>query len=321
MRRRALLLAPLAAPLLAPGFVRAQGEARAIRWVVPYPPGGPADVVARIAALKLGEELGLPLVVENRAGGNGTIGTELVRQAAADGSTLLAAPSVHAMARLVLRAVPFDPVTDFTPVARTAEAPLLVLANPALGVRSIGELLPKLRAAPERFSFGLSALGAAAHLAVLQFNRLAGLDLLVVPYRGSAPALTDLIGGRVQLMIDPIPTALPHVRDGRLVALAVTSPRRAGAAPEVPTAAESGMPGLEVFSWYGVWGPAGLPAVTVARLNAALNAGMQQPDTARRLAPLGIEPVAESAAAFRQYIADDVARSAALLRAANFQPE
>lgn len=317
MRRRSLLALPLVAPALA----RAQQEARAIRWVVPYPPGGPADVVARISALKLGEKLGVPLVVENRAGGNGTIGAEAVRQAAPDGLTLLAAPSVHVMAKHVLRAPPHDPVADFTPVARTAEAPLLVLANPSLGVTSIAELLPKLRAAPEQYSFGLSALGAAAHLAVLQFNRLAGLDLLVVPYRGSAPALTDLMGGRVQLMIDPIPAALPQVRDGRLVALGVTSPHRIAAAPEVPTAAESGMPGLEVFSWYGVWGPLGLPAATVARLNAALAAGMGEPDAARRLAPLGIEPVAESAEAFRRYIAEDVARNAALLRAANFHPE
>ncbi len=315
MRRRAVLGSLLATPALA------QPEGRSIRWVVPYPPGGPADVVARISALKLGEKLGVSLIVENRAGGNGTIGAELVRQAAADGGTLLAAPSVHVMARQVLRAVPFDPVADFTPIARTAEAPLLVLANPAMGVRSIAELLPKLRAAPQEFSFGLSALGAAAHLAVLQFNRLAGLDLLVVPYRGSAPALTDLIGGRVQLMIDPIPAALPHVRDGRLLALAVTSATRAAAAPEVPTAAESGMPGLEVLSWYGVWGPQGMAAGTVARLNQALAQGMAEPDVAHRLAPLGLSPVAESAADFARYIALDVARNTELLRAAHFQPE
>lgn len=316
IRRRALLAAPALLPA-----ARAVAQERPIRWIVPYPPGGPADVVARITALKLQEQLGVNVIVENRAGGNGTIGAEQVRQAAPDGLTLLAAPSVHVMARQVLRAVPFDPVADFTPVARTAEAPLLVLANPQVGARSIRELLPKLRAAPQEFSFGLSALGAAAHLAVLKFNQLAGLDLLVVPYRGSAPALTDLIGGRVQLMIDPIPAALPHVRDGRLVALGITSPRRVKAAPEVPTAAESGMPGLEVLSWYGVWGPKGLPAPVVARLNAAITAGMAQPDAAERLAPLGIEPAGGSAEAFARYIADDVAQNTALLRAANFQPE
>jgi len=318
MWRRSLLALPA---LPAARGASAQREGRPIRWVVPYRPGGPADLVARITALKLQERLGVPQVVENRAGGNGTIGAEQVRQAPPDGHALLAAPSVHVMARQVLRAPPYDPVADFTPIARTAEAPLLVLANPSLGARSIAALLPRLRAKPGDFSFGLSALGAAAHLAVLRFNQLAGLDLLVVPYRGSAPALMDLIGGRTQLMIDPIPAALPHVREGRLVALAVTSPRRNSAAPEVPTAAESGMPGLEVFSWYGVWGPPGMPAPLVAQLNAAINHGMAEPDAAQRLAPLGIEAVAESPEAFAAYIAHDVAQSTALLRAAKFEPE
>jgi tripartite-type tricarboxylate transporter receptor subunit TctC len=295
---------------------------RPIRMVVPYPPGGPADIMGRLPAQQLEAKLGATVVVENRSGASGTIGAEAVRQAAPDGYTFLAAPSVHVLARHVLRSVPYDPVRDFTPVARYGEGPLLVLANPAaVPGRTIAEALPAIRARPRNFSFGLSAFGAANHLAVIEFNRLAGLDLLIVPYRGSAPALTDLIAGQVQLMIDPIIAALPHVQDGRLKALAVTSPRRSPVAPDVPTAAESGLPGLEFFSWYGVWGPRGLPEPIVARVSAALAEAVREPAVVERMTSLGFEPVVEGPAEFARYIEADVARSAALLRAANYQPE
>lgn len=294
---------------------------RTIRVVVPYPPGGPADIMGRLAAQKLGERLGVTTVVENRSGASGTVGAEAVRAAAPDGYTLLAAPSVHVMGRQVLRNVPYDPVGDFTPIARLGEGPLLVLANPSVPGRTIAEMLPALRAKASNFSFGLSAFGAANHLAVLDFNRRAGLDLLIVPYRGSGPALTDLIAGQVQLMIDPMSAALPHVRGGRLKALAVTSAHRSPIAPEIPTAAESGMPGLEFASWYGVWGPRGLPAEIVQRVNEALNAGMRDPTVLERLAALGNEPVTETPAEFAAFIEADVKRNTEILQAAGFQPE
>jgi tripartite-type tricarboxylate transporter receptor subunit TctC len=208
---------------------------RAIRLVVPYPAGGPADIMGRIAAQEIQQKLATTVIVENRAGASGTIGAEAVRQAAADGYTLLAAPSVHIMARHVLRSVTYDPVKDFTPIARYGEAPLMVLANPAaLRATTIAESLPVIRARPRDFRFGLSALGAANHLAVLEFIRLTGLDLTIVPYRGSAPALADLLGGQVQLMIDPIIGALPNIRAGLLRALAVTSSKRISAALKSP---------------------------------------------------------------------------------------
>ena len=294
---------------------------RLIRLIVPYPPGGPADIMGRLAAQKIGERLGVTTVVENRSGASGTVGAEAVHVAPADGYTLLVAPSVHIMGQQVMRNVPYDPIGGFTPVARFGQGPLLVLANPGVPGRTIAEALPAIRARPNSFSFGLSALGAANHLAVLDFNRLARLDLLIVPYRGSAPALTDLLGGQVQLMIDPIIGALPHVRDGRLKALAVTSPHRSPIAPGIPTAAESGLPGLEIVSWYGVWGPRGLPAEIVARVNEALNQSMREPQVIERLASLGFEPVTESPAEFVAYINADLRRSTALLRAARFNPE
>jgi tripartite-type tricarboxylate transporter receptor subunit TctC len=324
MRRRALL-GGLAAGGLARAALAQPGDwpgGRSIRWIVPYPPGGPADVMGRLSAQKLSEALRVPVVVENRSGASGTVGAEVVRQAAPDGLTFLAAPSVHVMGRHVLRAVPYDPIGDFTPVVRYGQGPLLVLANPAaLPVATIAEALPILRAQPRRFSFGVSALGAANHLALVEFNRLTGLDLLTVTYRGAAPAMTDLISGQVQLMIDPIIAALPHVRDGRLRALAVTSDTRSSAAPEVPTARESGLPGLEFFSWYGVWGPRGLPAPIAERVHAIVAAGMREPDAVARLASLGFETAGDSPAEFARYIEADVSRSAELLRVARFVPE
>jgi tripartite-type tricarboxylate transporter receptor subunit TctC len=324
MNRRALLAAA-AAGLALPATAQTTGEwpgGRPIRWIVPYPPGGPADIMGRLAAQKLSEALRVPVVVENRSGASGTVGAEVVRQAAPDGFAFLAAPSVHVMGRQVLRAVPYDPIGDFTPVVRYGQGPLLVLANPAaLPVNTIAEALPLIRANPQRFSFGVSAMGAANHLAVVEFNRLTNLELLTVTYRGAAPAMTDLIAGQVQLMIDPIIAALPHVREGRLRALAVTSATRSTAAPEVPTAAESGLPGLEFFSWYGVWGPRGLPAAIVNRVNAALVAGMREPDAVARVTSLGFEVAGDSPEAFARYITADVARNTELLRVARFQPE
>ena len=295
---------------------------RTIRVVVPYPASGPADIMGRLAAQKLQEKLGAAVIVENRSGASGTIGAEAVRQSAADGYTLLAAPSVFVLARQVVKAVPYDPVNDFTPIARYGEGPLLVLANPsAVSGKTIAEALPVIRAKPEEFRFALSALGAANHLAVLEFNRLAGLDLQIIPYRGSAPALTDLLSGQVQLMIDPIIAALPLVQSGKLRALAVTSARRSSALPQLPTAAESGMPGLEISSWYGLWGPKDLPKEIVARVNGALSDAMREPAVIERLTTLGFEPVAGTAEEFARFIQADVARSSALLRAVNYQPQ
>jgi tripartite-type tricarboxylate transporter receptor subunit TctC len=295
---------------------------RTIRVIVPYPAGGPADIMGRLAAQKLQEKLGVAVIVENRTGASGTIGAEFVRHAAPDGYTLVAAPSLFVLARQVVKAAPYDPVTDFTPIARYGEGPLLVLANPsAVQGKTIAEALPEIRAKPDEFRFGLSSLGAANHLAVLEFNRLTGLDLQIIPYRGSAPALTDLLGGRVQLMIDPIIAALPFVQAGKLRALAVTSATRSSAIPELPTAAESGLPGLEISSWYGLWGPKDLPKEIVARLNAAMSEAMRDPAAVERLTTLGFEPVVGTSDEFARFIQADVERSSALLRAVNYQPQ
>jgi tripartite-type tricarboxylate transporter receptor subunit TctC len=312
----------LALVLLAGGtFAQDWNPSRPIRWIIPWPPGGATDAMARITAQKLAEKLGVTITPENRAGGNGTVGSEVVRSAAPDGTTFLFSASIHVMLNRVLRAAPFDPVADFTPVARVGQGPLLVMVNNDVPGATITDVVAAIRAAPERFTFSTSSLGAAGHLALVEFNRLAGVDVVIAPYRGTAPSLTDLMGGRIQLTIDAILAGLPHVRGGRVRALAITASTRSAAAPEIPTAAEAGMPGLEFFSWYAVWGPRGLPPAIVGRVNAALQAGMREPDVVGRLTALGFEPVAESAADFASYIVADVARNAELLRRANFQPE
>jgi len=315
-------LALLAGLLLVAPAAAQEWPNRNIRVVVPYPAGGPADFMGRLAAQKLQEKLGVTVVVENRSGASGTIGAETVRQSAPDGYTFLAAPVVHILGRQVVKAVPYDPVGDFTPIARYGEGPLLVLANPAaVQGKTIAEALPAIRNKPEDFRFGVSALGSPNHLAVLEFNKLSGLNLQVIPYRGSAPALTDLVSGQVQLMIDPIVTALPLVQAGQLRALAVASARRSSVLPDVPTAAESGLAGLEFSSWYGLWGPKDLPKEIVARVNAVLTEATREPAVVERLAALGFEPVSSTPQEFADLIAKDLARNTALLSAIKFEPQ
>lgn len=310
------LLGTCAAQAQSPGQ---DWPSRTIRIVSPYAPGGAADATARFAGQELQRLLGQTVVVENRSGASGTIGGEVVRQAAPDGYTLLASPSSHILARHVLRAAPYDPQADFSPIARYAEGPMLVLVGPGFPATTIAQALPAIRADPGRFTIGLGGLGAASHLAVLQFVRGAGVELTMVAYRGSGPALTDLISGNLQLMIDP--GGFPHVQDGRLKALAITGSRRHPLLPEVPTAAESGMPGLEMVGWYGLWGPRNLPAAIVTRLNEAMTEAVRSPAAVQRLYALGLVPASSSAEAFADYIRENLARSVALLRDARYQPE
>lgn len=314
--RRALGLATAA--LAGPALAQPRGS---LRIVVPFPPGGSTDAAGRLAAQQLQQRLGTTVIVDNRPGANGFVGAEWVRQQPADGSTLLFSASVFSLARQVLRNAPHDPVEDFTPIARMARGPLLVLINPAIPAETLAEFVALLRRDPARYSVAISSLGAAGHLASIAFLREVGVELASVAYRGSAPAQLDVVTGQVSLLIDPVLSALPLVRAGRLKALAITHDSRIGSAPEIPTAAEAGMPGLVFGSWYGLWGPKGLPAAEVARLNGAMQDAMRDPAVAERVRQLGFEPVAEDAAAFDRFVRADVARSAELLRLANFQPE
>ncbi|WP_198377450.1 Bug family tripartite tricarboxylate transporter substrate binding protein [Neoroseomonas rubea] len=320
MRRRHLLGgagALLAAPALAQGGF----PARNIRMIVPYPPGGATDAMSRLAAQKIQERLGATVVVENRSGANGQVGSQAVLQAPADGYTILGSASIHPMARHVMRNVPYDPVTEFVPLARTARGPLVLVMSPQRPQRTIPEVVEAAKREPARWSFATSSLGAAGHLGAIEFNRVTGANIEIVGYRGTAPALTDVAAGNAHLMFDPVLATLPMVRGGQLRGLGIATAQRTPLAPDLPTMAEAGLPGFEFYSWYGVWAPRGTPAEIVARYNAALVEGMREPAVVERLTGLGFEPVAETVEQAEAFIREDVARNAALLRLANFQPE
>ncbi|HKC44173.1 MAG TPA: tripartite tricarboxylate transporter substrate binding protein [Burkholderiales bacterium] len=291
-----------------------------IRLVVPFAAGGGVDVLARLYAEALKEKHGLSIVVENRGGGSGTIGGQLVHQAAPDGYTLLFSASTHNVARLVMREVPYDPITDFKPIARVGEAPMLVIMAADRPQQTITEVMAAARKDPNQWVFAASSLGSMGYLATVAFNQNAKLNLTITSYRGTAPALTDVAGGHVQLMIDPLLVLLPMARTGQVKALAITTAKRSALAPDVPTAAESGMKDLEFASWYGFWGPKNLPAEIVTWLNHAINDATAELAKAGRFAKLGQEPITGTPEDFAKYILADFSRSEALLKAANFQP-
>lgn len=321
MFRRSLIAA--GGTLLAAPAIQAQGAFpnRPIRMIVPYTPGAATDAMARLAAQKIGEKLGATVVVENRAGANGTIGAQAVLQAPHDGYTIMGSASIHVMARHVMRNAPYDPVGDFVGIARTARGPLVLVMDPRRPEATIPAVVDAAKRDPRRWSFATSSLGSAGHLGTIEFNRVTGANIEIVGYRGSAPALTDVAAGNAQLMFDPALATLPMVRSGQLRGLGIASPRRTPLAPDLPTMTEAGLPGFEFYSWYGVWGPRGMPADIVARMNAAVVEGMREPAVVERLTGLGFEPVAESAQQFATFIGQDVATNAELLRIANFQPE
>lgn len=321
MLRRELLAGAAALGLARPALAQSAFPTRTIRMIVPYPPGGATDAMSRLAAQKIQEKLGVTVVVENRSGANGTVGANAVLQAGADGYTVLGSASIHVMARHVMRSVPYDPVADFVPLARTARGPLALVMAPQRPQRTIPEIVAAAKADPARWSFATSSLGAAGHLATIEFNRRTGANIEIVGYRGTAPALTDVAAGNAHLLFDPVLATLPMVRGGQVRGVGIATAARTPLAPDLPTLSEAGLPGFEFYSWYGVWAPRGVPAEIVARYNAALAEGMREPAVAERLTGLGFEPVAESVAEVERFIAADVARNAALLRLANFQPE
>jgi tripartite-type tricarboxylate transporter receptor subunit TctC len=321
MERRAFIAG--AVTLLAAPAIHAQGTwpSRPIRMIVPYTPGAATDAMARLAAQKIGEKLGVTVVVENRAGANGAIGSQAVLQAPADGYTILGSASIHPMARYVMKAAPYDPVADFVPLARTARGPLVLVMDPGRPQRTIPEVVAAAKQEPAKWSFATSSLGSAGHLGSIEFNRLTGANVEIVGYRGSAPALSDVAAGNVQLMFDPVLATLPMVRGGQLRGLGIATAARSPLAPELPTLVEAGLPGFEFYSWYGVWGPRALPAEIVARLHDAITDGMQEPAVVQRLAGLGFESVVETQPELEAFIRQDVARNAELLQIAKFQPE
>ncbi|HVE54599.1 MAG TPA: tripartite tricarboxylate transporter substrate binding protein [Ramlibacter sp.] len=287
------LLAPLllaASALLAPA-AHAQGYPnKPIRLVVPFPAGGATDIFARAVSQKLGERLGQSVVVDNKPGAGGTIGSDLAAKAAPDGYTLLLATSSTHSIGPSFGKVPYDAVADFTPIAHVGNAPSIMLVPNASPARTVKEWVDHARKNPGRLNYASSGNGTVVHLGTEYFKAQANLFMVHIPYRGTALAIPDLVSGKVDVLFDSLPSGLPHVKEGRLRALGITSSKRSPLLPDLPAISES-VPGYETVTWFGMYGPKGLPADIVARINTAVNQALQEPDVKDRLARLGIEPV------------------------------
>ncbi len=273
---------------IAPGTFAQAYPNHAIRLVVPFPAGGTTDILARDVAKQLTETLGQAVVVDNRPGAGGNIGADLVAKAAPDGYTLLMGTvGTHAINPSLYAKMPYDHVKDFVPVVLVAGVPNVLVVNPSVPVNTVADLIKLAKAKPGTINFASSGSGTSIHLSGELFKTMAGVDMTHVPYKGSSPALTDLMGGQVQIMFDNLPSSLPLIKSGKLRAVAVTSLKRAPALPDVPTVAESGLPGFEASSWFGILAPAGTPAPIVARLNTEVNKWLQGPEAKQQLTTQG----------------------------------
>jgi tripartite-type tricarboxylate transporter receptor subunit TctC len=307
---------------LLPFAARAQAPewpSRPVRFIVPYPPGGPTDIMGRIVAQAVQGPLGQPFVVENRAGANGLIGSEQAARAAPDGSTFLVNASAHVIVPHLTPNMPIDVLADFAPVTNIAAVPLWLVVHPALPVRSVAEFIAYARANPGRIAYASSSQGGAPHLAGELFKLMTGTDLVHVPYRGSGPAGQDLIAGTVQAMFDSVPASAGAVRDGRLRALGVTTRNRIAPFPDLPTIAEAGVPGYEISTWYGIWAPARTPPAIIARLQQAVATAARNPETRARFDALGAEPVADSPEDYARFVRAEYDRWGKLVRDARIK--
>jgi tripartite-type tricarboxylate transporter receptor subunit TctC len=285
--------------------------------VVPFAAGGTTDILARVIGDALKNELGQPVVVDNRAGAGGNIGAALAAKANADGHTLfMGTVGTHAINQSLYKKLPYDPLKDFAPLTRVAMVPNLLVANPARPYKTVKELVAYAKANPGKVTFGSSGNGSSIHLSGELFNSLAKVDMIHVPYKGSAPAVTDLVGGQIDIMFDNMPSAIQHVRSGRLKAIAVTTAKRSPELPDVPTIAEAGVPGYEATSWFGLFTNANVPAPVVAKLNAAIVKVLAKPEVQKKLAEQGAEPYSEKPEQFAEFIRKETAKWSQVVKAA-----
>ncbi len=317
-------LATLAALLAfaSPQLAQAQAyPARPIRLVVTYPAGGGADLMARLVAPRMGEALGQPVVVENKGGASGQIGAGEVARAAPDGYTLMLDASSFAVNPSLYSRLPYDSAKAFTPVAVLARFPNVLVVTPTFAARDVAELMALARAKPGSVAFASSGNGSAQHLAGELFRQKAALDLTHVPYKGGAPALNDVIGGQVPLFFANMASSLPHVKAGRLRALAITGGKRSAALPEAPTMAEAGVPGFEVYEWNAIFAPAGTPAAVIAKLAAAIEKAVNSPDFQERVSALGGELTGYGPIEAERFIRQQAELWGAVVRAGNVKVE
>jgi tripartite-type tricarboxylate transporter receptor subunit TctC len=292
-----------------------------VRMIAASSPGSAVDIVARIVAQKLGEQLGQQVVVDNRAGAGGNLGAELAAKAAPDGYTLFMGTPAHAINTGLYRKLNYDLIRDFAPVSQVTSGQYVVIVHPSLPVKSIKELIALARAKPGQLNYASAGSGNATHLAGELFSSAAHVKLVHVPYKGSGPALTDVVGGQVQLMFCNLTAALPQVKTGRIRALAVTGPTRAAAAPELPTVIEAGVPGYTVISWFGVLVPAATPRELIVKLNAELARTMSAPDVRDRLAADGAEPTTGTPEQFGTFLRAEITQWTKVIKNAGIVAE
>lgn len=294
--------------------------ARPIKLIVGYAPGGFTDIAARLIAAGLQKRIGQPVVVANRPGATGTIGADDVAKAKPDGYTLLLAhQNSNAVAPAIFPHLPYDVVKDFTPIALVASTPLLMIVNPAVPAKSVGEFIQLARKNKGTLKFASSGIGSSQHLAAAMFMLATGTEMMHIPYKGSSQALTDLLSGRVNLNFDSPPSTLPYIKSGKLRALGITSAKRSPLLPDVPTMAEAGLPGFEFTQWFGVVGPAGMSPSVVEKLNEAINAVIKSPEIRQRLESLGATPIGGTPEQFAMTIKTDTRRFAKLVKDAKIE--
>jgi tripartite-type tricarboxylate transporter receptor subunit TctC len=273
-----------------------------IRMVVPYPPGGPTDITARVVAAEMSKTIGQNIVIDNRPGASGMIGSEMVTKSTPDGYTLLANASIHVINPSVYPDMRFDAIKDFVPITQLAQVPLVLVVPANSPIKSVKDLVEYAKANPGKVNFGSAGSASAQHLAGESFKIAAGIQMQHIPYKGSAPALTDLAGGQLQLMFDSMPSATPMINSGKLRAIAVTTTTRAKARPDLPTIAESGFPGFDISTWYAYWAPKGTPADVVEKLAASAAQALKNPEVIAKYEAMGAEPVGSTPAQFAAYV-------------------
>ncbi len=314
--RRATVAALASAALCGAGGALAQAwPAKPITMVVPFPPGGPTDLVARVLAQRLGEQLGQNVVVDNRAGANGNIGNQAVARAAADGYTILYNTSSIALSPALYKNLAYDVERDLAPVALTAVVPLALVVHPNVPANNVREFVAYAKANPGKLSYGSAGNGNVTHLGAFQFAQANGIDAVHIPFKGSAPADLALASGELQFLTDTVNSVMGFVRDKRMKMLAVTTAKRMSLFPDVPTLAESGMPGFEVGAWQGVMVPAATPKPVVDRLNAEILKALQHPDVKAKLAAQGAEPLGSTPAEYGAYVKKEIARWGGVVKA------
>jgi len=315
--RFARLIFAITAALLVPAGAGAQSyPTKPVRLIVPFAAGGSMDITARILAQKLGESLGQQFIVDNRAGGSGTIGSEMVAKSPPDGYTLMLTSASHTVNPSLFSKLPYDTQKDFTPITLVVTLPMVLVAHPSADIRSLSDFLAKAKAKPGSLSYGSSGNGGAAHLAGEMVKLSAGLDMIHVPYKGGGPAVNDVVGGQIPLLFNTIPPLLPYIQAGRVIPLAVTSAKRSPLLPDVPTFAESGLPAVELVEWAGLFGPANMPKDITDKLRNAVVGALRMPDVTEKLAGLGAESVGSTSENFDTFIRREIPKLGKVVKAA-----